>query len=573
MKKTFISLSVSLLVGSAMSMSAYDFRAGTGTTDDPYQIFTAEDLQHVSDYTSNSEVAFIVMDDIDLDGVDFQPIASPFFGVFDGNNHVISNFTNTSGNDGVGLFARVNTPAVIKNVIMEYADIVCNRWSGILISTNGNWEKDGGTVINCHVRNSNIDGGDAIGGLIGVGGGVVEGCSVENVSVVGGTDVGGLIGRQEAGVNYVHNCYFVGDVKGTNNVGGVIGWFRVNRPDGVNAEMYKLAAYGTVTSDGEHSTAAGIYAYQQGNSNIVASNLFSDVNVTSPEAGGIAGSPMDGHLYDSYALGNITANDGYWAGGIVGTCYNGAETIVGCYNYGSASGTTMFVGGVCGRNWPGIQIKGCYYNEEGSAKNMGEGHNTADFEASPLLPEAMLDLDNMPGLTAGAWVNNKGVTTPYLATQTAPATITECTTDGIKGTCPEGTTYLVIYTAQLGAVDKTVTIDGTSWEVTWNEEMIPNDLVYVIAKAGDLMPSQRVSMRMSQGSGVANIANENDVKVVSGKGYIKVEGATGTYKMYNVAGQCVKAASLNGEVINTSSLNKGIYMLVVNGKAHKVAVR
>ena len=80
-------------------------------------------------------------------------------------------------------------------------------------------------------------------------------------------------------------------------------------------------------------------------------------------------------------------------------------------------------------------------------------------------------------------------------------------------------------------------------------------------------------MRMSQGSGVVNIANDNDVKVVSGKGYIKVEGATGAYKMYNVAGQCVKAASLNGEVINTSSLNKGIYMLVVNGKAHKVAVR
>ena len=60
---------------------------------DPYQVWSADDLQLVEQYDSKTNDAYFQqMEDIDMLGVGYRPIAS-FKGHFDGAGHIISNLT------------------------------------------------------------------------------------------------------------------------------------------------------------------------------------------------------------------------------------------------------------------------------------------------------------------------------------------------------------------------------------------------------------------------------------------------------------------------------------------------
>ena len=111
--------------------------SGSGTKDDPYLIFYAEQLSQVRNFLNKEGVYFKLMLDIDLsDWISenapkegWQPIgtgSSPFLGVFDGNNHVISGLIiNRPSSDNVGLFGMTGhwdggeTTAIIRNVKIE----------------------------------------------------------------------------------------------------------------------------------------------------------------------------------------------------------------------------------------------------------------------------------------------------------------------------------------------------------------------------------------------------------------------------------------------------------------------
>jgi len=75
------------------------YGGGVGTTDDPYLIYTAEQLNAIGLHEEDWSKCFKLMSDIDLGellGATFQMIGThlrPFDGVIDGNGKAVSNFT------------------------------------------------------------------------------------------------------------------------------------------------------------------------------------------------------------------------------------------------------------------------------------------------------------------------------------------------------------------------------------------------------------------------------------------------------------------------------------------------
>ncbi len=240
-----ISLLLAIITLSAAA-SAAPYGGGTGEPNDPYLIYTPEQMNAIGAEPNDWGKCFKLMADIDVSryrgeefniiGVGFwssgppQPtwVKNPFTGTFDGNHHAVSNLSLTRpGGRGIGLFGIVGEGANIKdlnlidpNIHAEMAD-----WIGLLAGTNE------GTITNCVVQGGSILGRDCVGGLVGCNfserlflttprhAGSVTECRA-SATVVGWSDVGGLVGHNDA---VIHRCSSNGSVSGDGDVGGLAG--------------------------------------------------------------------------------------------------------------------------------------------------------------------------------------------------------------------------------------------------------------------------------------------------------------------------------------------------------------
>jgi len=179
------------------------YGGGMGEPNDPYLIYTAEQMNVIGAEPNDWDKHFKLMADIDLSGftgTDFNIIGycedprdnKPFTGVFEGNGHTISNFSYTSTDENyIGLFGCVSLQGQIKDLGLLDPNI------------------DAGT-------------GDYVGSLIGrLYMGTITGCYVEGGSVSADENVGGLVGANYQG--FVTNCYAMGTVSGKEIVGGLVG--------------------------------------------------------------------------------------------------------------------------------------------------------------------------------------------------------------------------------------------------------------------------------------------------------------------------------------------------------------
>ena len=154
---------------------------------------------------------FKLMCDIDLNGFEWTPIGSKttrFAGLFDGDNHTISNFyVNQEGY--AGLFGNVYVGEV-NNLTVKDVTIVANHYAGGIVGQGYvNME-------NCHVENINItlstknaDWGDKAGGIVGQnceGAEYIKNSSAKNVTIRGYRDLGGIAGMAHNS-NIVSDCY------------------------------------------------------------------------------------------------------------------------------------------------------------------------------------------------------------------------------------------------------------------------------------------------------------------------------------------------------------------------------
>ncbi len=208
------------------------YGGGTGEPNDPYLIYTAEQMNAIGADANDWDKHFKLMADIDLSdykGTDFNIIGFygrnygtykiQFTGVFDGSGKKISNFSYTSTDtSSAGLFGFVT--GVIKDLVLIDPNIDAGTGSGVGLLVG--LLSDDGTISNCYAEGGSVSGNENVGGLVGWNhySSTITNC-YSMASVSGNDRVGGLVGGNYGGA--ITNCYSSGDVSGTTNVGGLVG--------------------------------------------------------------------------------------------------------------------------------------------------------------------------------------------------------------------------------------------------------------------------------------------------------------------------------------------------------------
>ncbi len=350
------------------------YGGGTGEPNNPYLIYTAEQMNTIGAEPNDSDKHFKLMADIDLGGftgTDFNIIGVggySFKGAFDGNGHTISNFSYTSSNrHSIGLFRQISGQnAQIKDLglVAPNIDVDAGSHVGSLVG-----QVSSGTITNCYVEGGSVSGEEFVGGLVGWNHGNLNNC-YSTCSVAGKDDVGGLVGYNDTAII---NCSAGGEVFGRDYVGGLAG-----RNDGT---IKNSSATGSVTGESrssigrENRNIGGLIGDNSGP--LICCSATGDVSGDT-QVGGLAGKNSDS-IINSYATGSVAGFE--YIGGLVG--YN-TDSIINCYATGNVSGTT-YVGGLVGYKGFAATVLTSFWDIQTSGQLISEGgisRSTAEMQTA-----------------------------------------------------------------------------------------------------------------------------------------------------------------------------------------------
>ena len=286
------------------------FSGGNGTIDNPFLISNKTDLRYLSETNDPENLwrkHFIQTADISFDASDFEsggdfynsgegwiPIGNTdasFEGTYNGQNHTISGLYINRPVDNQGLFGAIyEKNSKIENLGVIDVDINANNFVGGLIGIALSF-----TINNCY-SSGNVTGTINVGGLVGYNlnnsGLKSNSYSNTNLNLVGGTS-NESGGKEEAGTT--SNCYSTGNVSGLNNVGGLVG---VN-----SGNISNSYCTGNVTR--EYETEEQIGGFVGFNSYGIITNSYSTGSVTytgyaNPTNKGFAGEVTDGTISNCF---------------------------------------------------------------------------------------------------------------------------------------------------------------------------------------------------------------------------------------------------------------------------------
>ena len=393
---------------------------GDGTAADPYRISTVEDLAEVGDCDYDGTYYYSLENDLDItpdDNYTNDASVGPgpaletdwnttlggwlsigefheesFGGVFDGNGHTISGLdidNSVRSNALVGLF-RSTEDAVIKDLSIS-GEIDADGAPNIGMLAGLDTDSQ---ISNVHIDADITDGGDYVGGLIGV----ADGTRMSNITttgdvtgidyvggVVGKTDsadydpsltdsssdadvnngvdadgdhdaIGGLIG--EATYARILRGSFGGSVTGTEDVGGIAG--NIDYGTVHNATVTEDVVIAT-TAESDADNIGGLVGDMESDSSISSSSFHGTIDANQndyavEDLGGIVGESDDSYILNVYtastAVIEVTANGDVDSssndiGGIAGSI---DETVVsGAAVYANITVTDAYsVGGIVG---------------------------------------------------------------------------------------------------------------------------------------------------------------------------------------------------------------------------------
>lgn len=381
---------------------------GKGTKDEPYIISTEDSLKLVN----NQLDAYYVLDcNIQLteSWTPLGNMAEPFTGVFDGNNHIISNVQIKEHNNSdftnlwqvVGFFgynsgeiknlkleAAVGGALIWRNSSIDYVDgsyinpVTLNP-KYMKFYVGGLTGYNDGTIVNCDVtidvdRFVNLDGISSslyygyTGGLAGYNSGSIEDCnvygSISEQPKSNSWYVGGLAGYNRGDVSHSSAETTINCVKGY--CGGLFGCFNGSE----SASLATSFAKGTVFVEnaGVAGGLIGLY-YQKISSGYCSSfvkECYSETTLNSSISGGLIGK-IESYIMQTSSLNkisNITVEDCYSIfsityahtfGGIIGnalTQYGEPDdthtiTLKNCYAAGSGMvSDSLFCSGLIGKS-------------------------------------------------------------------------------------------------------------------------------------------------------------------------------------------------------------------------------
>jgi len=267
------------LPGELISTPLPTYGGGKGTEADPFEIYTAEQLNTLGACEKHWDKHFKLVNDIDLDGYNkstFHIIGFPFTGVFEGHDYTINNFTyETTYESYVGLFGEVlGDNSIIRNLRLSDPNI-------------------------------SVDWGEYIGSLAGkLSSGHIQGCRVDRGFVTGRQNVGGLVGLCEYGT--IHQCFAEAEVTGDKFfIGGLVGYIE----EGMIVESVTA---GSVS--GPWGTHGGLVGTNDSGT-IDKCSSTSNVSGTNNGVGGLAGT-NSGVITGSFASGAVEGQ--LYAGGLAG---------------------------------------------------------------------------------------------------------------------------------------------------------------------------------------------------------------------------------------------------------------
>lgn len=387
------------------------FASGDGTSGTPYAICSKEQMNRVGSNAAYLDKYFILLKNIDLASYTANSFtligtsATPFVGTFNGNGKVISNLTySAAGTDFIGLFRKIGTNGVVKNLGVEGASITGGSYTGIIAGETV------GSIENSHSQGT----------------------------VVGATRVGGLSGRfwETNASSIIKDSYFTGSVSGSEFIGGLIGWVR-----GTVKTSY---ATGTVNATANR-TGGLIGVVDQGS----VQDCYTNTTVVAGGygVGGLVGA-IGGNISGSHAKGSVSGTD--WVGGIVG--WNGAAGAFAGFIKTSYSENTITardsVGGITGYAYATGPISDCYSRSSISARQWvgglvgsNAGTLTNSYFASSTLTASTGNLGGLQGSGTGA------VTASFWDVSTSGVAVSghDAIVDGVGGetttTMKTATTY------------------------------------------------------------------------------------------------------------------------------------
>lgn len=232
---------------------------GDGTAANPYQIKIAEELAWFRDFVNagNKTACARLEADIDMSTVchpadengvaelSWEPISKEntyWRGSFDGNNKTISKLYIKTSSPCSGLFGETldaldyNVNSYIKDIIFENVNITStNEFSGVLIGFARKTDISGITV-----NSGSINGTHYVGGIVGLSYYTNISNCVNRIPIVGSNNyIGGICGYAAADMS-ITNCANYGDVEGSVNIGGIVGYI-------VNIPLNNVFTSGNVT--------------------------------------------------------------------------------------------------------------------------------------------------------------------------------------------------------------------------------------------------------------------------------------------------------------------------------------
>lgn len=195
---------------------------------------------------------YILMNDIDLSGYEWSHIADTSYGFRGELNGNGFIISNLSGDNFFGYTYN----ALIQNVALHNINIspdTSNLYMGSFVGLVND------TVItNCYAI-GNVKGGDGVGGIVGDLRGTCElKDSYFEGKVEGGSQVGGLVGKIVHPLDIrITNCYASGSVQGNSGVGGLVGSIY-----GASVSVAKCYANNKIFNNG--STIGSLVGHNEG---------------------------------------------------------------------------------------------------------------------------------------------------------------------------------------------------------------------------------------------------------------------------------------------------------------------
>ena len=377
-------------------------------------IYSIEDFDYIP---SNPQYSYILMNDIDITGLNTPEEGYDIDGAFDGNNYTLSNYNSThplfeSPHKIIDLYmdnAKITNSAKNLQIDGEAGDdyVSASKYTAVLAKHLYDYDKneDEYEMVNCHVSGTisielsdyTIEYGESFYSNIHVGGLVasalsstaVNNCTFEGDIRINSSNseksysiyLGGICGRA-----YANSLLFICNTSGNININSTNNWVNVGGICGKNTRgsIQYCGNKINITSDAR-GNYGGILGFSDwhgaqinnsyNNGNISISNITNKnekVTDSISVSGGIAGETR-GSIYDCYNTGNL--DGAYASGGIIGVS---ATTIQNVYNTGTISckkyknhketEEIYHIGGIAGMAYTGGETYGvlenCYYTND-----------------------------------------------------------------------------------------------------------------------------------------------------------------------------------------------------------------